>query len=379
MSPLYFQLLQMSAGAWFLTILGIVFAILVLLLFLVFPFTPHGRMWLRTVSAGLNINVFYFIKIMIGTIDVVALTELLIKARRSNVKIPIHRMEKLFYSSADENQVIEAMMLAQNAHETDITLDALENHALSGGDVVKTVEGLIAAKHADIHLEEEKKMHLNFETIAAIDHAGINVEETIKAYVTPKVIITDEITAVARDGIELTARIRITLKTDLRMIVSGPGEDTIKSRINEGVVSIIGEAETHRTILQNTYVVGERIMANPELWEDTAYNVISVDIIDLKVGRDVGSELRAKRADSEMSVHRAKEQEMRALAAEAEVLRIKAESEVQQAMADAFRDGQLSIHEYHNMQNKEADTMMRKSFSKQPHLGHKEFDDDDDD
>lgn len=356
----------------------IVLAVIVLgTLFGGFLLLPPGRAWAKIFSARVMVWPFRFITMWVAGIDVLELADIYIQARKSHVKIKLGTLEDLFYAKVNVREIVEALIKAHSAGEY-IPVDKLIEHAHSGGDVIKVVEGLIAAKNADAYLKEEEKMHLDFDVIASIDLANIDVKQAIDDYVHPKVIETDEITAVAKNGVELTAKVRITLKTDLIRIVSGADQDTIKSRINEGVVSVIGESESHRNILESTYLVGEKMMERTHLWEDGAYNVLSVDIVDLKVGRDVASELEARQAESRMSVHRAKEQEMKAMAAEAEVARIRAESEVQQAMADAFRDGNLTIHDYHNMQNKEADTLMRRAFSKTPHKESKSFDDDDD-
>lgn len=359
-------------------ILTFVFAILLTVAIVFFFILPPGRAWGKVFASRLRVWPFPFIGMWIAGIDVIAMAHLYRRARRSNVRVSLWVLEDMFHAEVDAREIVEAFISARNGNE-DITIHQLIQHSLAGGHVGKVVDGLIAAKNADANLSAEEKMKLNFDVIAAIDLADVDVQQAIDDYVHPKVIETDPITAVAQNEIQLTAKVRITLKTDLYRIVSGADKDTIKSRVNEGVVTVIGQADSHKQILENTYLLGEKIMANKALWEDGAYDVISVDVIDLQVGRDVGSELRARRAESEMSVHRAKEQEMKAMAAEAEVLRIKAESEVQQAMADAFRDGNLSIHDYHNMQNKEADTLMRKAFSKQPHKEPKRFNDDDDD
>lgn len=362
-------LLQMALNHLLVVFLAVIFVVLAVFFFIL----PPGRAWLKVIAARVRVWPFPFISMWAARIDVLKLADLYRRARKSDVKVGLFALENLFHAEVEPTEIIEAMITAHNGQEP-VSLVRLKQHALAGGNVGDVVEGLIAAKNADTYLAEEERMDLSFDVIAAIDLANIDVKQAIDDYVHPKVIETDEITAVAKDGVELTALVRITLKTDLIRIVAGADQDTIKSRINEGVVSVIGESDTHRRILQNTYEVGESIMAREELWEDGAYNVLSVDVVNVRVGRDVGSELKAKQAESEMTVHRSKEQEMKALAAEAEVTRIRAESEVQQAMADAFRDGNLTIHDYHNMQNKEADTLMRKSFSKSPHKESKNFD-----
>lgn len=367
-------LLQMTHNQIFVLVAAILFTVAVIF----FMILPPGRAWGKVFASRVRVWPFPFIWMWASGIDVLELANLLRRARKSNVRLGLWTLEDMFHAEINPREIVEALITAHNGNE-EIPVRTLMQHALAGGDVGGVVEGLIAAKNADVHLYEKQKLKLNFDVIAAIDLANINVRQAIDDYVHPKVVETDEITAVAKDGIELTAKIRLSLKSDLFRIVSGVDQDTIKTRINEGVVSVIGESESHKRILQNTYELGEKIMARPSLWDDGAYNILSVDVVDLKVGRDIGSELRARQAESEMSVHRAKEQEMKAMAAEAEVARIKAESEVQQAMADAFRDGNLSIHDYHNMENKDADTQMRRAFSKQPHKQNKQFDEDEHD
>ena len=355
-------------GSWLgIVVIGLLVAIIITLAAL-----PPGRMWFRIVATGISIWPWQtYIESFRGT-DVVLITDLFIRARKSGVKVGFFELADLQHAQVDVKEITESLILAHNA-QLSTEIDILKEHYLAGGNVRKVVKGLIAAKNADNKLSEAEKLKLTFHTIASIDLAGVDVEQAIDDYVHPKVVETGDITAVAKDGVEITAQVRITIKTDLHRIVSGADSETIKSRINEAVVSAIGEKESHKKILESTYELGEQVIRQTDLWEDGAYNVLSVDIINLKVGKDVGSELRASQAESEMTIQRAKEQEMKTLAAEANVQRIKAESEVQQAMADAFRDGHLSVNDYYNMQNKEADTMMRRAFSKEPHKDEKQF------
>ena len=180
-------------------------------------------------------------------------------------------------------------------------------------------------------------MNLTFQNIAAIDLAGIDIEDAIKNFLTPQVRETDEILGVAKDGIELTARVKVSMRANLRYILTGGNVDTILAKVNEAVVTAIGQAESHKDILENAYELGEKVMRRKEsLFNNFAFDVISVDVSAIRVTRDLNTILESEKIDMEIKRHKAEEAEMAAEAAEAKVILIRAEAEVQQAMGDAI-------------------------------------------
>lgn len=331
-------------------------------LFLFMPFD----LWIKAISSKVWIWPLTLVRMRIQKIDLPLIIDNLITARKSGLNVSINELESMHLARVDVKDVVDGLIMAYNGH-IHVTLKELKSHFLSGGSVHKVVHAMVAAHSADMKLEPEKQIHLSFKTAASIDHAGINVLEAIENYIKPKVVETDEINAIARDGIELTARVRITIRTNIKKIVFGADEETIKAQVNEKVVSIIGHAVSHKEILENAYEVGEKVMREKEeLFRDTAFDILSVDISTIKVGKDIHAALDAEKASAKLAQEKAREQEMKNLLSEAKIHHLHAESEVQKAMAEAFRDGQLSIKEYHNLMNTEADTIMRKSFSNPP-------------
>ncbi len=332
------------------------------IIFLLLPFD----LWLKTISSGIWIWPLSLIKMRIQHIDLKLVIEYLIKGRKAGVKISLGELEKLYLAQVDIEKVVEGLITAHNGH-IHISLKQLKAHYLSGGSVHNVVHAMISAHSADHKLPKESQIHLSFESAAYIDHAGINVAEAIQNYIKPKVIETEEIIGIAKDGVELTAKVRITIRTNIKKIVSGGDEDTIKAQVNEKVVSIIGQSESHKHILESAYEVGEGVMREKdELFKDTAFDVLSVDVSSIKVGKDVHAALEAEKAHAKLAHEKAKEIEMKNLLAEAKIHHLHAESEVQVAMAEAFRDGNLSVKDYKNLMNTDADTIMRKSFSNPP-------------
>jgi uncharacterized protein YqfA (UPF0365 family) len=328
-------------------------------------YVPIG-LWFSALSSGIFIWPTTMLTMRIQGVNIPLIINSLISARKAGITISIHELITFEQTKGDVYKVVMALITAHSA-KLDIQLDDLIHHHHAHGDVDRVVKAMITATHANVNLAPERKVHMPFETTAAIDLAGVNVEQAIMDYVRPKVLETTGITAVAKDGIEITAKCRVTLRTDLMNLVTGPGEETILARINEAVVSIIGGTTSHKEILESAFEIGEKVLKKPDLWANCAYDVLSVDISHVEVGKDINAEHQAARAETKILVEKAKEQEMNALAAEARVHHIRAEAEVQQAMADAFRDGHISVKEYHDMQNMEADTNMRKSFSRNPY------------
>ncbi|XXS01917.1 flotillin-like protein FloA [Sorangium sp. So ce426] len=236
----------------------------------------------------------------------------------------------------------------------DISVNDLEAHYLAGGNVVRVVNALISADKANIPMP--------FKRAAAIDLAGRDVLEAVKMSVIPKVIETARIAAVAKDGIQLIAISRVTVRTNIDRLVGGAGEQTIIARVGEGMVSTIGSAATHKEVLENPDHISKNILSRG-LDAGTAYEILSIDIADVDVGANIGAKLQIDQANADKQIAQAKAEERRAMAValeqEMRARVVEAEAEVPRAMADAFRRGNLGIMDYHRLKNVQADTDMR--------------------
>lgn len=243
----------------------------------------------------------------------------------------------------------------------DIPLNDLEAHFLAGGDVVRVVNAMISADKASIPLP--------FKQAAAIDLAGRDVLEAVKMSVLPKVIETPRIAAVAKDGIQLMAVSRVTVRTNINRLVGGAGEETIIARVGEGMVSTIGSAANHKSVLENPDHISKHILSKG-LDAGTAYEILSIDIADVDVGENIGAKLQIDQANADKQIAQAKAEERRAMAValeqEMRARVVEAESEVPRAMAEAFRQGNLGIMDYYRMKNLQADTDMRGSIAGAP-------------
>jgi len=248
----------------------------------------------------------------------------------------------------------------------DLDTSLLEAHYLAGGNVVNVVNALISANKANLPL--------SFEKAAAIDLAGRNVLEAVQMSVLPKVIETPMVAAVAKDGIQLKAMARITVRANIERLVGGANEQTILARVGEGIVSTIGSSNSHKDVLENPDNISKVVLAKG-LDSGTAFEILSIDIADVDVGTNIGAILQTDQAEADLKVARAKAEERRAAAVAleqemtAEVAKMKAkvveaEAEVPLAMADAFRKGNLGVMDYYNMKNIQSDTDMRDSISK---------------
>lgn len=249
-----------------------------------------------------------------------------------------------------------------------VTSEELETHFLAGGNVSNVVDALIAADKANITL--------NFKTATAIDLAGRDVKEAVQTSVYPKVIdcpIDGKVSAVAKDGIELKAKARVTVRTNIDQLVGGATDETIIARVGQGIVSAIGSSSTYKTVLENPDDISRAVLTKG-LDSGTAYAILSIDIADVDVGKNVGANLETDQAEADKKVAQAKaesrramavatEQEMKARVQEMRSKVIEAEAEVPKAMAHAFRDGNLGIMDYYRMQNIKSDTDMRQSIS----------------
>ncbi|MDC0579450.1 flotillin-like protein FloA [Bacteroidia bacterium] len=247
-----------------------------------------------------------------------------------------------------------------------VSSNELETHFMAGGNVNNVVKALISADKANIPLD--------FNMAAAIDLAGRDVADAVQLSVNPRVINTPPVAAVAKDGIQLIAKARVTVRANIAQLVGGAGEDTILARVGEGIVTTIGSATNHKAVLENPDTISKTVLSKG-LDAGTAFEILSIDIADIDIGKNIGAELQTDQAEADLKVANAKaeerramavaeEQEMKAKAQDARALVILAEAEVPKAMAEAFRNGNLGIMDYYKMKNIQADTEMRDSISK---------------
>ncbi len=320
----------MADGQLFGTIIVIFGVIVVVSVFL--SFVPLG-LWISALAAGVKVGIFHLIGMRLRRVPPARIVNPLIKAEKAGLEPG---------------------------------LDRLEAHFLAGGNVDRVVNALIAAHRAGIELP--------FERAAAIDLAGRDVLQAVQMSVNPKVIETPIVAGVAKDGIELKAKARVTVRADIGRLVGGAGEETVIARVGEGIVTTIGSAATHKQVLENPDLISRTVLAKG-LDAGTAFEIVSIDIADVDVGSNIGARLMADQAEAEKRVAQAKAEERRAMAVaeeqemKAETQRMRAkvvasEAEVPLAMAQALREGKLGVLDYVNMLNVQADTSMRENIAR---------------
>jgi len=319
----------------------IVIVILVIIfLFLFFNFIPVG-LWISAFAAGVRVGIFTLVGMRLRRVVPSKIILPLIKARKAGL---------------------------------DLSVNQLEAHYLAGGNVDKVVNALIAAHRAN--------MDLQFTRAAAIDLAGRDVLEAVKMSVNPKVIETPNISAMAKDGIELLVKARVTVRANLERLIGGAGEATIIARVGEGIVTTVGSSESHKDVLENPDLISQTVL-DKGLDSGTAFEILSIDIADVDVGRNIGAQLQISQAEADKNIAQAKaeerramavakEQEMKALVQEMRARVVEAEAEVPRAMANALNSGKIGVMDYYNLQNLISDTRMRESISK---IGKPEADD----
>jgi len=283
----------------------------------------------------------------------------------SGVKVKISTLIGMRLRRVVPNKIVNPMIKATKGG-LNINIDELEAHYLAGGNVNTLVDALIAAQRANIPLD--------FERAAAIDLAGRNVLEAVQVSVNPKVIETPKIAAVAKDGIEVIVIARVTVRANIERLVGGAGEETIIARVGEGIVTTVGSSETHKGVLENPDSISYTVLQKG-LDAGTAFEILSIDIADVDVGRNIGAKLQMDQAEAYKKIAQAKAEERRAMAvareqemkAEVQAMNAKlveAEAQVPLAIAQALREGNLGVMDYYNMKNLLADTDMRSSISK---------------
>ncbi len=292
-----------------------------------------------------------------------------ISATASGVRVGIFQLVAMRIRKVIPSRIINPMIKTTKAGLT-ISLNKLEAHYLAGGNVDRVANALIAAERAGIPLD--------FERACAIDLAGRDVLNAVQMSVNPKVIETPVIAAIAKDGIELRAKARVTVRANIDRLVGGAGEETIIARIGEGIVTTVGSSKSHKDVLENPDLISQTVL-NKGLDAGTAFEILSIDIADVDVGRNVGAQLQTDQAEADKRIAQAKAEERRAMAvaleqenkAEAQGMRAKviaAEAEVPLAIATAFREGRLGVMDYYNMKNVISDTNMRDSIAGGTHI-----------
>ena len=311
--------------------MGIIGILVIIFITIFFRFIPVG-LWITAAFSGVKVGLGTLIGMRMRRVAPSKIINPLIKATKGGIKININE---------------------------------LEAHYLSGGNVSKVVDALIAAQRADIDLE--------FEQAAAIDLAGRDVFEAVQISVNPKVIQTPIIAAVAMDGIEIRAIAKVTVRANLNRLVGGAGEETIIARVGEGIVTTVGSSTTHKEVLENPDIISKNVLVKG-LDSGTAFEILSIDIADVDVGRNIGAALQADPAETDKKIAQAKAEERRAMAVaqeqemQAEVRRmrakvVEAESEVPLALAEALKSGKMGYMDYYKLQNVIADTDMRNSIA----------------
>ncbi len=315
-------------------VLTIIILVVVAIVFLavLFSFVPV-MLWISAMASGVYVGLTTLVGMRLRRIPPARIINPLIKARKAGL---------------------------------DVTIEQLETHYLAGGNVDRVVDALIAAQRANIDL--------SFSRAAAIDLAGRDVLEAVQMSVNPKVIETPVVSAVAKDGIEVKVRARVTVRANIDRLVGGAGEETIIARVGEGIVTTNGSADSHTEVLENPDMISQTVLEKG-LDAGTAFEILSIDIADVDVGKNIGAKLQTDQAEADKQIAQAKaeerramavaqEQEMRARVEEMLAKVVEAESQVPMALADALRSGKLGVMDYYQLQNLLADTDMRKSIGR---------------
>ena len=314
------------------TLITPVFLVLVVFALLILMWAVPVRLWVEAVFAGVKVSIGDLVGMRLRKVNPAGVVRPLIAATKAGLHL---------------------------------TTGELEGHFLAGGHVDRVVKALISADKANLGM--------SFEQAAAIDLAGRDVLEAVKVSVNPKVIDTPRVAAMAKDGIQLIATARVTVRANINRLVGGAGEDTILARVGEGIVSTIGSATSHKAVLENPDNISKTVLAKG-LDAGTAFEILSIDIADVDVGKNIGAELQTDQAEADKRIAQAKaeerramavahEQEMRARVQEQRALVVQAEAQVPLAMAEAFRNGNLGIMDYARYRNMTADTEMRQALA----------------
>lgn len=311
---------------------ALIIGIIIILVLVIFSFVPI-RLWISALAAGAKVGIVDLIGMRLRRVSPAKIVNPLIKAEKAGLLVKVSQ---------------------------------LEAHYLAGGNVDRVVNALIASERANIQLP--------FERAAAIDLAGRDVLEAVQMSVNPKVIETPVVAAMAKDGIEVRSKARVTVRANIDRLVGGAGEETIIARVGEGIVTTVGSSDSHKEVLENPDMISKTVLAKG-LDTGTAFEILSIDVADVDVGRNIGAQLQTDQAEADKRIAQAKAEERRAMAvakeqemiAQIQEMRAKvveAEAEVPLAMAEAFRNGNLGVMDYYQLQNIQADTNMRTGIAK---------------
>ncbi|MFI3229345.1 MAG: flotillin-like protein FloA [Bacillota bacterium] len=312
---------------------------------------------------GWIIGLLVLIVIIVGILLIVPLN-VWFRALVSGAPVSIGRLVGMRLRNVKVAMIVDAYVTGKKAG-LDIQVETLETHYMAKGDVIKVVNALISAHSANITLD--------IKTAMAIDLAGRDVLNAVKVSVNPKVISTPMVCAIAKDGIELRSKAMVTVRANIARLIGGAGEETIIARVGEGIVTTIGSASSHKEVLENPDMISRNVLGKG-LDAGTAYEILSIDIADVDVGRNIGAQLQMDQAEADKRIAQAKaeerralavaqEQEMKAKTQEMRALVVEKEARIPEAMAEAFRNGNLGVMDYYNMQNIQADTTMRTALS----------------
>ena len=311
-----------------------VIVLIVIIAFLTFCSFFNMVLWIRALISGAHVSIGELISMTVKKLDARSIVNNYIKAKKAGV---------------------------------DITIAQIENHLQAHGNIELVINALIAAQSANLE-------DLDLKTAIAVDLSGRDINDAVKHRIMPQIIQINNITAMAKNGIEVSVSVKVTVRVNLKRIIGGALEETIIARISEGIMTIIGNASTHNEILEAPNTITKTIMANKDLAADTAFDILSLDIVDMKVGRNIGAELEIDKAEAVKYISQADaekrraeavaaEQEMRALTQEMRARVVAAESEVPRALAGALKYGNIDVKEYMRMENMQSDTLMRKALS----------------
>jgi uncharacterized protein YqfA (UPF0365 family) len=317
-------------------------------------------------------NAFYIFIIAFGIIFISLFlyyipVGLWITALVSGVRVSIGQLFAMRLRKVPPTLIVNALITSTKAG-LNITRSDLETHFMAGGNVNNVIRALISADKASIPLD--------FKLATAIDLAGRDVSDAVQLSVNPRVIDTPPVAAVAKNGIQLVAKARVTVRANINQLIGGAGEETILARVGEGIVTTIGSAHDHKEVLENPDKISKTVLAKG-LDQGTAFEILSIDIADIDIGENIGAKLQADQAEADLKVANARaeerraaavalEQEMKAKAQEARAKVIEAEAQIPMAMAEAFRSGNMGIMDYYKMQNVKADTTMRENIVNPP-------------
>lgn len=320
---------ETSNTEWFIWGIPIIIIAAIIFLTIFFSFVPV-RLWISAIASGVKVRIGHLIGMRIRKVIPALIVTPLIKSTKAGI---------------------------------DININKLEAHFLAGGNVDRVVNALIAAQRAGIPLD--------FEKACAIDLAGRDVLQAVQMSVNPKVIETPIISAIAKDGIELRVKVKVTVRANIDRLVGGAGEATLVARVGEGIVTTVGSSATHKEVIENPDLISRTVLGKG-LDAGAAFEILSIDIADVDVGRNIGAQLQIDQAEADKKIAQAKAEERRAMAVAQEQENIaavqgmrakviEAESQVPLAMAEAFRTGRLGVMDYYNMKNVMADTDMREA------------------